>query len=673
MKARLRSIVLLLFIAQMANAQNFKFGKVSKEELEEKVHPIEPDANAAVLYREYKTKFEYAETEGFYTVTEVLERIKIYKKEGFIWGTQVINLQESNGRSKEEFGSLKAYTYTLGVDDKIEDKKLSSDGVFDEKMTKYWKQKKFTMPNLKEGCVIEYKYTLKSPFISSVDKYVFQETIPVNQAYLKFASPEYLNYKTHQRGWLPINITTNNRPRTINYRYTQSAAVSGSGGADKSISAKMNFQENISEVTMRSVPAVTEEVYAGNIDNYTSSIKFELAFTKFPNSTYNAYSHSWEDVSERVYKSTSFGAEIKKTNYFKDDVDALLVGATSPSEKMTRIFEHAKSKMTWNSIHSIYTDEGVKNAYKKGSGSVGDINLALTSMLRYAGLNANPVLISTRNHGVPIFPTRDGFNYVVSGVVIDGAVYLCDATNKSGEINILEDKLLNWQGRMVLDEKTSAWVPLAPKKHAIQNTMLSIEIDKDLSVKGTSKNRVTGHYAMATRDRYENLNEDAQRKMLERNKGETELNTIAFENLGVLHKPVTYSYGFDASHTMEDIGGKLYFSPLIFLATSETPFKLDDREYPVDYGYKWKDRYLINITIPEGYVVESIPESTSFGMEQGIGSYKYSISKTGNKVQLSVELAMNEAVIPAGEYGGLKRFYELLIDKENEKVVLSKI
>lgn len=109
------------------------------------------------------------------------------------------------------------------------------------------------------------------------------------------------------------------------------------------------------------------------------------------------------------------------------------------------------------------------------------------------------------------------------------------------------------------------------------------------------------------------------------------------------------------------------------MGTSENQFKLDDRKYPVDYGYVWKDRYLVNINIPEGYTVESMPESTSFGMEQGMGSYKYSISITGNKIQLSVELAINEAVIPASGYGALRKFFELLIAKENEKVVLSKM
>jgi hypothetical protein len=153
---------------------------------------------------------------------------------------------------------------------------------------------------------------------------------------------------------------------------------------------------------------------------------------------------------------------------------------------------------------------------------------------------------------------------------------------------------------------------------------------------------------------------------------ETEVENVVFENLEVLHKPVGYSYSFDATAAMESIGDKLYLSPLWFLKTIENPFKLNERKYPVDYGYKRKDRYLVSILIPEGYSVESMPENTNFALERGLGSYKYKIFTSGNKVQLTVELAINEAVMPAEDYGGLKRFFELLIAKENEKVVLSK-
>ena len=672
MKSKLILFSLFFIVMQISIGQNFKFGKVSKEELQEKAHPTEPDANAAVLYREFKTNFEYIESEGFMVVTEVFERIKIYKKEGFDWGTISVSLYQGGSGAKEEITSLKAYTHYISDEGKMDDEKLRSAGIFDEKTSKYRVLKKFTMPNLKEGCVIEYRYTMRSPFISNINTYDFQETIPINLVELSFATPEYLNYKTHQKGWLPIKISNDNRDRSIDYTYLQSGAVSGKGGADKSVSATMTFRENISLVTMRAVPSIKEEAYTGNINNYTSSLKFELAYTKFPNAAYNSYSRTWEDVSETIFKASSFGGEIKKTSYFKKDIDPLIDGISDPKEKMMRIFEFAKSKMVWNSVYGIGTDEGVKEAYKKGSGNVADINLSLTGMFRYAGLNANPILVSTKKNGIPIFPTRSGFNYVISGVIIDGAVYLCDATNKLGEVNILEEKLLNWKGRLIVDEKTSAWVPLVPKKHAVQNTMLNVEITNDLTVQGISKNRSTGHYAMEMREIYHGLNAESKSKRLEGDLGDIELNNVVFENLKTLNKPITYSYEFDASSAIESVGEKLYFSPLWYLTTIENPFKSNERKYPVDYGFIRKDRYLISINIPEGYSVESMPENSNFSMEQGMGSYKYSISNTGNKIQLTVEIAINEAVIPAENYGGLKKFFELLIEKENEKVVLSK-
>ncbi|MFT7626815.1 MAG: hypothetical protein ACI9OS_000456, partial [Ulvibacter sp.] len=210
MKSKLILFSIFLVVSQISVSQNFKFGKVSKEELQEKSHPTEPDASAAILYREFKTNFEYLESEGFVVVTEVFERIKIYKKEGFEWGTRSVSLYQGGSGAKEEITSLKAYTYYMSAEGKIEDEKLRSDGVFDEKTSKYRVLKKFTMPNLKVGCVIEFRYTMRSPFISNINTYDFQETIPVNLVDLNFATPEYLNYKTHQKGWLPIKMSKDN-------------------------------------------------------------------------------------------------------------------------------------------------------------------------------------------------------------------------------------------------------------------------------------------------------------------------------------------------------------------------------------------------------------------------------------------------------------------------------
>ncbi len=76
---------------------------------------------------------------------------------------------------------LKGYTYYLGGDDKVEEVKLKNDGIFEEETNKYLTQTKITMPDVREGCIIEYKYTINSPFIFNIDEFKFQETIPVDK------------------------------------------------------------------------------------------------------------------------------------------------------------------------------------------------------------------------------------------------------------------------------------------------------------------------------------------------------------------------------------------------------------------------------------------------------------------------------------------------------------
>ena len=151
------ALLTLLFICQITIAQDYKFGEVSKEELEEKFNPLDSSASATYLYKYRKTFFYYDSNKGFQLMTEIHERIKIYNQEGFDYATKAINLYKS-GSHDETVNGLKAYTYNL-ENGKIEDTKLKNDGIFEEKTNRYWKKTKFTMPNINDGCIIEYKYS----------------------------------------------------------------------------------------------------------------------------------------------------------------------------------------------------------------------------------------------------------------------------------------------------------------------------------------------------------------------------------------------------------------------------------------------------------------------------------------------------------------------------------
>ncbi len=87
-------LVLCVFFSFLkANAQEFKLGKVTIAELQEKECPKDPSAPAAMLFKTATVYFE-----NLTTVTRVRTKIKIYKKEGYKWANEEI-LHYSSGES----------------------------------------------------------------------------------------------------------------------------------------------------------------------------------------------------------------------------------------------------------------------------------------------------------------------------------------------------------------------------------------------------------------------------------------------------------------------------------------------------------------------------------------------------------------------------------------------
>lgn len=568
MKTKLLTAITVLCFLNISVAQKYKFGKVSKEELLQKEHPSDPTVNAAVLYREVKTEFQYTQDSGWYMVTDYFERVKIYNKEGFEWANSEINLYKGEGGEDKLIG-LRGYTYYIDDNGKVEEVKLKNDGIFEEETSKYLTQTKITLPDVREGCIIEYKYTINSPFIFNIDEFRFQETIPVDKVNIIFKTPEYFVYKTHQRGWVPYKVNSTSRERTMSYRQTSRdiRPLSGSG-IPETTTREVKFKEDTYTVDLENVPAMKEEAFVGNLNNYTTALQFEMSHIDIPGTPIKTYSTNWEDVSKSIYRVDSFGAELERKNYFEKDLNNLLDGVTTVDEKVSSIFSYVSNKMTWNGYNGYYTNEGVRTAYKKGSGNVADINLMLVAMLRQANIEANPVLVSTKAHGIPLFPTRNGFNYVIAAVNLPQGTLLLDVTNKDAEIGVLKSSILNWQGRVIKKDGTSGWVSLSSTIPAVKSAMVTAEITPDLSVSGKSQSRFTGNYAFKYRSDYKSLNGDAQRKKMEENANQAELTNLKFENLASPSEPVSLEFDFEEMHAVEDVAGKLYFSPLKKLLSS---------------------------------------------------------------------------------------------------------
>lgn len=670
MKLRL---FLLLLLAQQAvvSAKEVKFGKVSEEEVSATQHALYPEANAAILHKYEWVRYNYQYETGWSLVREVHYRIKIYKKEGFDWATLQVPLYAA-GTNKEDISSIKGFTYNM-VNGKVVDAKLKNDGVFIEEVNEYRNKASITMPEVKEGSVLDIEYKIVSPMYWSIDEFKFQYDIPVDDVEIRLEIPEYFYFKQYSRGFHAIKFDQSNENRTMNVSY-RSSDQTGSLGRTTRTSGTLNFLENIYTMKASNIPALLEEKYTSNINNFRTSIKFELASTRFPNQPFKNYSLTWEDVAKSIYDYDSFGAELNRKNYFDEDVDQVLNGLSSDSEKAMALFHFVKNRMNWDNFVGVgCSSQGIRKAYKEGKGNVAEINLMLIAMLRYAGLQADPVLVSTRSHGIPLLPTSDGFNYVVAGLQLNNGLVLLDATEKNAFPDVLPMRALNWFGRLIKEDGTSVQVDLTPKVKSLDAVMMSVDLNEDGSIHGRYRQQYTANNAFVFRNNFGEGSEDSYLDELEKKYGDLEISDFELQNQDDLSKPVVQTFTYSKESAYEEIAGKLYLSPLFHLTTRENPFKTEKREFPIDYGYPWTDKYLITINIPEGYTVESIPEPIAVALPENMGQFKYIISAENNIINARVETELNTHVIPASYYLDLKEFYGHIVKKEAEKVILAKL
>lgn len=650
-----------------ANAQEFKLGKVSIEELRQKVHPKDTSAVAAILFKRGEAKCEYSNNVGFTVATKVAMRIKIYKKEGYDWANQKVNFIK-RASFKETVDFTDAFTYNL-VDGKIEKTKLKGEGEFEEKIDKYLSKKKITMPNVKVGSVIEYEYIIRSPNIGSLKDFDFQTNIPVNYVEYTTYIPEYFTFTNHFKGFITPKIISDKKNREIVMIDKQIIVGQGTKFSEN----KIFYQETKTNYIAENLPALKDEAYVNNVDNYATSLTQELSTTRYPNEPLNMLSTDWNAVVKTIYEYDDFGPELNKTGYFEEDVNKIITGLTTSDEKIEALLNYVKTTVKWNEYYGYGCDNGVRKAYKDKTGNIAEINLMLSAMLRYAGLTANPVLVSTRSNGIAIFPNRAAFNYVIAAVETPNGLILLDASDKFSRPNVLPFRALNWEGRLIRKDGTSQEVDLMPKELSNNTVMMNYSIDANGQITGKLRRQRTNHNAMIYRINTDNINEETYLEKLENENQKIEIKEYSRANEKELKLPVTETFSFSGTNLCEGIGGKIYINPMLFFTQEKNPFRQENREYPIDYGFPFLDKYSINIQIPDGYKVETIPAPVVLNMQDNLGSFKFMTNFSGNTIQLAVTHQINTPIISSEYYSMLKEYYQGMVAKENEKIVLTRI
>ncbi|WP_410879776.1 DUF3857 domain-containing protein [Myroides sp. DW712] len=656
-----KCIVLFLLLVSSAVVQGQSFlGKVTLEELTQEKDSLYPEADTSILNEEGLVYFEYFPEIGFKMNQVVSRKIKVYTKDGISSIDLSVPYYIGNGVTElVKINDVITYNEKNG---KIERSKIKSNAIFDDKKNENWKIKKVIIPDVKEGSIIEYTYTVVSDYFNIIPAWNFQRSIPIHKSTYEVRIPEFLVYTTRVKGGIKINKINNVETKAI--RLTNTYPYK-----------EVRMKESVHKYTVTDVLPLREEPYLDNIDNYRASIQFDLSMINYPNQRPRVIALSESDLIKSIYEGNGFKDQLKQTKYFEKVINLQDYEGLTEEEKTQKVLALVKNSVSWNEKFGYLTRDGVKKAFEQKTGNVAEINLMLTSMLRYVGLKSNPILVSTVNNGIDLSFQKTTFNTVLSSVEINQATLLLDATEKYTDINIVPPHNLNWEGILIKDNGQFFKVNMIPNFHSVSSESFVFNLSEDeTSEAGSGQAMFTykDYIAYFARTKRQGQSEEQISNELEKTYKNMDVKGIRIYGQDDLSRAYSMRFSFDKANAVSRIGNEIYFNPMQFFGLDANPFQAEERVMPISFRLPYVDVYKLTLTIPPSYTIEYLPENMDlFDQATGLKAF-YSVEEVEGKIVCSFECSKSLVHVEASDYKKVKQFYDKILEKIEEQVILKK-
>ncbi len=660
---------LLIIIAVSALSQTLvrpatKFGDIKPADFVN-AYSIDSSANAVILFDIGKAEYGTDTRGGFAIIYKFHQRIRLMNKNGFEAATVEIPIYKGD-KAEEFLEKVEAATYTLDNGQVIATK-VDKGSIFKDKVSKNYQVQKFTFPNLKEGCIIEYTYTISSPFIQDLHSWYFQGEYPRLWSEYDVYVPTIYNFIVLNQGYVPFAVNTSELT-SDNY----SIYVPGETASDRGESIKMKLDVYHSNWAMKDIPGLKSENFTTTLQNHVAKIEFQLSTIRYPNQPLQPVMSTWVQVANLLMKDENYGKPLTDNNgWLSDNVKTVTAGAATNQDKAKKIFAFVRDNFTCTDHSALYFFNSLKKIFESKKGSVVELNILLGAMFKKAGFEVQPVLLSTRDHGktYDAYPIIDRMNYTIVRVKVDDEYYLLDASTAKLGFGKLPIDCYNGSARIIT---TMPEIVNLSSDSLVERKLTTIFIVNDENGKGMdgSFSSELGYYeSYGLRNKLISQTEDEFFKNLKKEYTvDLNLSNQKVESLNSFENPVTIKYDFKFSPE-EDI---IYINPLFAEATKENPFKSAKRFYPIEMPYTFNETFVLDMEIPKGYVVDEIPKSARVNFNDNEGMFEYIISNDGKNIRLRSRISLAKATFDAEDYDSLRDFFAFIVKKHNEQIVLKK-
>jgi hypothetical protein len=602
----------------LAQKSPIKFGDVSIEDLQMTTYGEDSTAPAVIL-------FDYGYFNGLTLQFTRTLRIKVLKEEGYKWAN---NSYPTNTKSM-----IKGITSNL-ENGKIVQEKLKNESIYATRVTEDNYRMRVAMPNVKVGSVVDLQFT----FEGIPGFWNFQETIPVRYSELVIEEAKNYRFKSNYFGFEPLSLTTPTR------------------------------------WIARNMKSFKVEPFLSSENNFMTRLEFDILDVG-SGLGYIPVTTSWDAVFKGLLYLDNFGKALVSSAYLEPVAKKIESSATTKLEKLALAHEAIKSVVKWDENESVLaSNPSLGYLYRMKIGNSADINLMLVQLLKRLDIDVVPVVLSTRENGILSMasPSIEKLNYVIAQATIDGKTYLVDATETYLPYYLLPFRCLNYKGRTA-KETGSEWVDLATNRKDKKLIMYDLKMVENNTLEGTITLVSTDYAAFDLRKKYNKFNSlDEYLDDFRKDKPGLLIKESKVDKIDSIYIPVNELYEVSINNKLSTIGNEVYILPMLFDQITENPFKMDSRKYPIDYGYAYEKTVISTFTIPENYSISALPAPCSLKLSGNAATFVFEVSNVGQIIKMTSRFLINKTIILPDEYFNLKEFYNQVIKKQSEPVILKK-
>jgi hypothetical protein len=631
---------------------NKRFGKVSKEELELSEYAPDTSAVALVLYEKQYSTVDMNATGAFALTTKTHMRIKILKEEGLDWGDFEM-IYYSSVRHKETYSGIDVITFNL-VDGKIVETKMPNKYIFNEDYVEDYKKLTFSAQGVKVGSVIEVKYEFTSSMYWRLDHIYFQKTIPVNLTECEVRLPDFFTFNKKMSGYHPVAFAHDVENSTL-----------------PTSSGPYVYNVEVDKYSASDVPAFRKESFIFNSRQYYSGVRYDISSMRITGVLYEDYSMSWSDVDDN-YLDSEFYRRFRSGCQFSEEM-AAISAEDSDQKKIEAVVRLVQNKVSWNNEYEILPDP-LAQVVKSRTGSNADMNCLAAGCLRELGYTVEPVLIKLRSSGILLDyqPELNPFDTFILRVVTpaNNVVYL-DCAASEGYLNVLDPLMLVTNGRVLRPQGRSEWADLTKLASNSTSMYVTAALDDAGNMTGKISTKYKGEESWLVKADFTSC--DDEEEFIKDLEDDLDVEIEGFSSKGLDEYSSDASYEFNYSYGSALTGDVVYINPFFVAFHSKDSFQSIARDYPIDFPFPYTISYFFNMTIPEGYAVDQLPETMYLKLPELQASVKIQSRVSGNILQLVYNYSQAQTIGLPADYQSIRTFWQYLSDIYESMIVLKKI